>query len=82
MAEHACFTVDTTAYLRNLDRDDLREETFAIHYQKPPVKNEGSTTIGLRFPTLIVAQYVEDQREIADKVARILNAHWDDEVSA
>lgn len=76
--EHQCFTVDATAYLRNLDPEDRRADVFAIHYQNAPKKTERGTTISLRFPTFIVASYVSNPREIAEKAARILNAHWDD----
>lgn len=77
--EHTVWTADSTAYLRNLDREDLRAECIAVHYQKPPTRNEekGTTSYGLRFPLLIVAGYAEKPREIADRVAAILNKHWD-----
>jgi len=79
-APHQCFTVSSTAYLRNLDRDDRRRECFAVHYQRPPERVDGGgTSIGLVAPVLIVSFWMEDQRGIAEKVARILNTHWDDE---
>jgi hypothetical protein len=74
--EHQTWSVDSTAYLRNLDREDLRAECIAVHYQSAPTKTERGTSIGLRFPTLIVAGYVEKPRQVADKIAAILNAHW------
>lgn len=74
---HRCFTVDATAYLRNLDRDDLKARCVAVHYQRPPTKTEGGTSIGLRFPMLIVAGYLEDPDAVAAKVADILERHWD-----
>lgn len=79
MTDHRCFTVDATAYLRNLDRDDLNGRCVAIHYQRPPTKTEGGTSIGLRFPMLIVAGYLEDPDAVAAKVADILERHWDAE---
>lgn len=78
MDSHTCFTVSGTAYLRNLGRDDLRAPCVAVHYQRPPTKTENGTSIGLRFPMLIMAHYLEDQEAVAAKVARILNDHWDD----
>lgn len=75
--EHKCFTVNGTAYLRNLSREDIRAECVAVHYQKPPTKTETGTSIGLCFPFLILANYVEDAEAQAEKVARILEAHWD-----
>lgn len=75
---HACFSAEQTAYLRNLSARDLRESCHAVLYQRPPEKTERGTSIGLRFPLLIVAGYVEKPDEVAAKVARILNAHWDD----
>lgn len=83
MEEHQRFTVSTTAYLRNLEPDDLNDEVFAVHYQAPPRQNaNGSTSISMRFPTLLVAGYVEDAQGVADKVARILNEHWEAENAA
>lgn len=76
---HQCFTADSTAYMRNLDHEDLRAPCFAVHYQKPPQKTEGGTSYGLRFPMLIMAHYLEQPEEVAKKVADILNKHWDDE---
>lgn len=80
MSEHFCFTVDSTAYLRNLDQEDIEADCVAVHYQQLPVRNEetGSTSMGLRFPTLLVAGHLKNPREIADRVATILNAHWDE----
>lgn len=75
---HRCFTVDATAYLRNLDRADLKARCVAVHYQKPPTKTEGGTSIGLRFPMLIVAAYLEEPDAVAAKVADILERHWDE----
>lgn len=78
-AAHQCFTAQATSYLRNLDREDLRSECIAIHYQKPPEDlGGGRTAIGLNFPLLIVSLYAKDGREVADRVARILNEHWDE----
>lgn len=79
MTDHRCFTVDTTSYLRNLDREDLNGRCLAIHYQKPPVQTETGTSIGLRFPMLLVAGFLEEPDAVAAKVADILEKHWDDE---
>ena len=75
--EHKCFTVNTTSYLRNLHREDLSGRCVAVHYQKPPTKTENGTSFGLRFPMLIVSGYLEEPDEVAERVAAILNAHWD-----
>lgn len=73
---HQCFSAMPTAYLRSLDRDQT--EAWAVHYQKPPVRNDnGSTSFSLNFPTLIVTSYIADQEDVAQCVARILNDHWD-----
>ena len=76
--EHVTWTVNATSYLRNLDSEDLHAETIAVHYQAPPEKTETGTRISLCFPTLIVSGYCSEPREVADRVARILNAHWDE----
>lgn len=76
--EHQCFTVDSTSYLRSLNSDGLRAECIAVHYQKPPTKTEHGTSIGMRFPMLIVAGYLEEPRQVAERVAEILNKHWNE----
>jgi len=77
-SEHVSWTVNATSYPRNLDSEDLDAETIAVHYQKAPEKTETGTRISLCFPTLIVSGYCSEPREVADRVARILNAHWDE----
>lgn len=79
MMEHRCFTVSSTNYLRNLDREDLSARCIAIHYQKPPVQTSRGTSIGLRFPMLIVANYLEQPDDVAQRVADILEQHWTDD---
>jgi hypothetical protein len=77
MAEHQCFSVSTTAYMRNFDPEE-GGEVYAVHYQRPPVKLEnGGTSFGLVFPTLIVSAYMAEPEKIAQRVAGILNQHWD-----
>ena len=78
---HICFTVSETSYLRNLDRDDLRQPCFAVHYQKPPKHNDetGTTSFSLNLPVLVITLYLENQEDVARKVAGILNKHWSDE---
>lgn len=79
MTDHRCFTVATTNYLRNLDREDLNGRCVAVHYQKPPKKTEQGTSFGLRIPALIVTDYLVDPDVVAQRVADILERHWDDE---
>lgn len=77
---HIAFTVAPTRYLANLDRKDLRGEHIAVHYQKAPVTNEdGSTSISLIMPVLITSLYLAERQEVAEKVAALLNKHWDDD---
>lgn len=78
-APHKCFTVASTSYVRNLDHESRLGEHFAIHYGKPPVRNEetGTTTFGMIFPLLIVSLYCSEQEKVAERVAEILNAHWE-----
>lgn len=76
---HQCFTASSSAYMRNLTADDRREECIAIHYQAAPEDlGDGRSSVSLRAPVLIVSLWMSEQKAIADKVARILNAHWDD----
>lgn len=77
--EHQRFTACATAYLRNLDREDRAADCYAVHYQAPPEKTETGTSISLRWPLLIVSAYATGPEKVAERVARILNKHWDDE---
>lgn len=79
MSDHRCFTVATTNYLRNLDRDDLNERCVAIHYQAPPKKTAGGTSFGLCVPALVVTLYMTEPDAIAQRIADILERHWDDD---
>lgn len=79
-APHQCFTVSATSYLRNLDREEINEQQIAVHFQQAPVLHEdGRKSISLNYPILILSLYISNREEIAEKVARILNKHWDDE---
>lgn len=77
MGEHKRFTAETTAY--RPDRDN-REPTWAVLYQDPPRPGSepSTTTHSLRFPCLVVADYAANPQGIAEKVARLLERHWDD----
>ncbi|MFT3967611.1 MAG: hypothetical protein QM690_17185 [Sphingobium sp.] len=77
--EHRRFTVRYTAYLRNLGREDLRADCIAVHYQNPPTVTEQGRSIGLRFPMLIMAGYLQDSEKVAQRVADILEKHWGEE---
>lgn len=81
-APHQRFTVESTNYLRNLDREDIAADQIAVLYQDPPRETATGTSLSLRIPALLLTLYVENRQEIAEKVARILNAHWDDEDTA
>lgn len=75
---HQCFKASTTAYPRRFEQGD--GPTWAIHYQAPPRNNgDGTTTISLNFPVLIVTALPAEPQALAEKAARILNQHWDDE---
>lgn len=78
--DHQRFTVSTTAYMHNLSPPQLRGDWVAVHYQAPPVKSDdGKTTnISMRFPFLILVDYVEDAGGEAAKIAAILNEHYKD----
>ena len=78
---HQCFSVSTTAYLRNFDPED-EQEVFAVHYEAPPRRNEnGTTSYSMILPTLIVSAYMAEPEKIANRVAELLNAHWDENAS-
>lgn len=75
---HKCFSVSTTAYMRNFN-PEKGPEVFAVHYGAPPIRNEdGSTTHSLILPTLIVSACMSEPEKIAERVAEILNARWDE----
>lgn len=78
-AAHKRFTAAATAYLLNLNCEDVKSTTYAVHYQDPPRPSDtGGEIISLRFPALIVAVYLSDAQAVAEKVAGTLNRHWDD----
>ncbi len=78
---HQCFTVSTTAYLRNIDPENDRE-VYAVHYEAAPRRNaDGTTTYSMIAPTLIVSAYMSEPKKIAIRVAELLNAHWDQNAS-
>jgi hypothetical protein len=75
---HQCWSVSATSYLRNLDADDLEANAFAVHYEAPPQRNDnGTTSHSLIMPMLLVTDYAAMPKDVADRVAEILNAHWD-----
>jgi len=80
MTDHRCFTVSATAYLRNLDRSARNGKNIAVHYQDRPTKTERGTSYGMRWPLLIVANYIDNAEEVAQRVADILEKHWHDPV--
>ncbi|PKQ00192.1 MAG: hypothetical protein CVT74_05045 [Alphaproteobacteria bacterium HGW-Alphaproteobacteria-13] len=76
---HQYFTVKSTAYLRNLSREDIWGRQIAVHFQQAPKPTPTGTSVGMIYPVLLLSLYIENRQEIAEKVARILNAHWEDE---
>lgn len=80
--KHVCFTADSTAYMRNLDDETRGGAAYAVHYQAPPVRVPGGTRFSVIFPLLLVTAYAKDAQAIAERVAQILEKHWDDEEAA
>lgn len=75
---HRCWSSSPTSYLRNLDSEDLEADAFAVHYQAPPKHNEnGTTSFSLIMPMLLVTGYASAPKDVADRVAEILNEVWD-----
>lgn len=75
---HQCWSVSATSYLRNLEPDDLKANAIAVHYSAPPKRNDdGTTSISLTMPMLLVTGYASAPQDVADRIAEILNAHWD-----
>lgn len=71
--DHLCWTVDRTAYVRSADRN----ATFhAVHFQRAPRQTETGLSMSMRFPVLIIPEFVDDAAATARKVAEILNKHW------
>jgi hypothetical protein len=74
-AAHQCFSAGGTSYLRAFGKPG---ECYAVMYQAPPVnRGDGHTSFGLIMPMLLVTDYLQDQLAIAERVAAILNKHWD-----
>lgn len=68
---HKCWSVSTTGYV-----PDGSAPLVAIHFQKAPRETEHGRTISLRFPALLVPDFVEGAEDVAAKIAAILNEHW------
>lgn len=69
------FEVQFTAYR---DKRPRTADVVAIYAGEKPRKNEnGTTSMSLRFPALIVSEYTADGKEFGEKVAELLeeNAH-------
>lgn len=81
VSPHQLFTVNETAYLRNLAPDDVNGRCVAIHYQRPPETTERGQSIGLRMPILVMSLYFTEQDKIAQRVADILNKHWNEDAA-
>lgn len=78
MSDHQCFSVSATAYMHNFNRE-ADGEVYAVHYEGAPRKNEdGTTSFSMIMPALIVSGYIAEPEKIAQRVADILNKHWDD----
>lgn len=69
---HTCWTVATTSYRPDRNTPPLR----AVHFQAPPKQTEHGRSIAMRFPVLLVPDFVEDAAAFADKLAALLNEHW------
>lgn len=46
-------------------------------HKSPPRRTEAGTSIGLRFPMLIITNCVERPDAVAEHVADVLEEHWD-----
>ena len=77
--QHECFTVASTVYLRNLTSEDLHSPCFAVHYQAAPKRDPATktTSLSLKFPTLLVTNYLDAPEQVAERVAAILNKYLD-----
>lgn len=78
MAEHKCFTVGSTDFRSHLPRKEPNGDWLAIHFQTAPEKTETGAWFGLRFPMMIMANYLQNPTDLAERVAAILNDHWND----
>lgn len=75
---HQYFSASQTRHASAFDRSDAL--AWAVHYQSPPVdQGDGRTSIKLNLPMLIVTAYAAEAQALAERAARILNKHWDDE---
>ncbi|MDE2106919.1 MAG: hypothetical protein KGL39_57425 [Patescibacteria group bacterium] len=76
MSEKKHWSAETTAYRMSREHKPI----WALVYDPTPGgrKNEdGTTSFGLRFPALILAEYLDGQEAEAKKLAAALNAHDD-----
>lgn len=80
--EHRRFTASTTGYLYNLTDKERAKPFYAVHFQEAPsTSDEGAKSIAWKFPALIVSDMVDDTESVANRVAELLEKHWDDEVA-
>lgn len=76
-AEHQYFKADLTSVALNFARD-IPGPRAVINYAQPNEPGEhGGTRIHLRFPMMIITDFVKESLDVAKRVAEILNAHWD-----
>ena len=77
---HPRFRAGATAYVQYLTDHGRKVEHFAVwdcpeFSEKPQIDiTQGDDP----YPLAVVTTYVTDRREIAEKIARILNAHWEE----
>lgn len=71
-AEHKCWTAATTSYRPDRDTPPFQ----AILFQKPPRQTEHGRSVSMRFPVLLIPDFVEDAATFAEKLTALLNEHW------
>lgn len=74
MAEKMHWSAEPSSYRMSREHDDI----WALVYDPTPGgrKNEdGTTSYSMRFPALVLVEYVEGPEKVASDLARRLNSH-------
>lgn len=74
MAEKKHWSAEPSSYRMSREHDDI----WALVYDPTPggrKNDDGTTTYSIRFPAMVLSEYVEGPEKVAADLARSLNSH-------
>lgn len=74
MAEKKHWSAEPSSYRMSREHDDI----WALVYDPTPggrKNDDGTTTYSMRFPALVLSEYVAEPEKVASDLARSLNTH-------